>query len=146
MNRQPLYSKRELPISTRFVSVHRHAVWHQRIQSYNFVLAVSDNLCVGIASQKQVHHKRSTKHATCHFRVWHTMQHKIQRMVDYEGAVLRQLPTKFTHRNTPSSSVWQIVRLPVCRSCCRPWKSGGHCPPYCPWEHLSSEIIRSKFP
>ena len=67
---------------TFIISVHRHAVWHKRIQSHNLTLSVSDNLCIGIAPQKQMRHKCFPEHKACHFRVWLIMQYKIQRMSD----------------------------------------------------------------
>ena len=45
-----------------FISVHRHLVRHEGIQCNNLILAVADDLCIGIAPQEQVRHKRFPKH------------------------------------------------------------------------------------
>ena len=51
------------------VSVHRRLVWHKRIQSYDLVLTVADDLCVGVAPEEQVRHEGFAEHKGTHLRV-----------------------------------------------------------------------------
>ena len=66
---------------TGFVSVHRHLVWHQGIQSNDLVLTVADDLRVGIAPEQQVRHERFPEHEGTHLRVRLIVEQVIERMV-----------------------------------------------------------------
>ena len=65
-----------------FVSVHRHLVRHQGIQSNDLIFAVADDLCVGVAPQEQVRHERFPKHKGTHLRVWLIVEQVVERMVE----------------------------------------------------------------
>ena len=62
---------------TVFIPVHRHAVWHQRIEGNNLALAVTDDLRVGIAPQKQMRHQGLAENETRHLRVWLVVQKEV---------------------------------------------------------------------
>ena len=63
------------------ITVHLHPIRHQRIQSHNFTLAVSDDLTVGIAPQEQMRHQSLPEDKGCHFRIRLIMEQKIKRMI-----------------------------------------------------------------
>ena len=54
---------------TGIVSIHRHLVRHQGIQSNDFIFTVADDLCIGVAPKEQVRHKGFPKHEGAHLRV-----------------------------------------------------------------------------
>ena len=65
-----------------FISVHGHLVGHQRIQGDDLTFAVANDLCIGIAPQKQMGHECFTEHERTHFRVRLIMEQSVQRMVE----------------------------------------------------------------
>lgn len=68
--------------STVFVSVHRHLVRHQGIQSNDLIFAVADDLCIGVAPQEQVRHKGLPKYERTHLRVRLIVEQAVERMVE----------------------------------------------------------------
>ena len=67
--------------ATIFVSVHGHLVGHQRVQSYDLVLSVADDLCIGVAPEEQVRHERLPKHKGTHLRVRLVVEQVVEWMV-----------------------------------------------------------------
>ena len=67
------------------VSVHRHLVRHQGIQSNDFILAVADDLRVGIAPEEQMRHERFPEYKGAHFRIRLIMEQAVERMVERHG-------------------------------------------------------------
>ena len=51
------------------VSVHRHLVWHKRVQSHDLILTVADDLRIGVAPEEQVRHEGFAEHEGTHLRV-----------------------------------------------------------------------------
>ena len=85
------------------IAVYRHFVRHQRIQSHHFVFAVSDNLGIGVAPQKQMRHEGFPEHKRTHLRVRFIMKQQVQRMVDgfFLATALRisvEVKRKTSHR------------------------------------------------
>ena len=64
------------------ISVHRHLVRHQGIQSNDFIFAVADDLRVGIAPEEQMRHERFPEHEGTHLRVRLIMEQAVERMVE----------------------------------------------------------------
>ena len=64
------------------VSVHRHLVRHQGIQSNDFIFTVADDLCIGVAPKEQVRHKGFPKHEGAHLRVRLIVEQAVERMVE----------------------------------------------------------------
>ena len=62
------------------ITVHLHPIRHQRIQSYDFTLAVADDLTVGIAPQEQMRHQSLPENEGSHLRIRLIMEQKIKRM------------------------------------------------------------------
>ncbi len=68
----------QLPV---LVSVYRHLVGHQRAQSYDLVLSVADDLCIGVAPEEQVCHECFPEHERTHLRVRLIVKQVVERMV-----------------------------------------------------------------
>lgn len=66
---------------TVFVSVHRHLVGHQRVQGYDLVLSVSDDLCIGVAPEEQMCHECFPEHERTHLRVRLIVEQVVEWMV-----------------------------------------------------------------
>ena len=64
-----------------FVSVHGHFVRHQGIQRHDLVLAVADDLRVGVAPEEQMRHERFPEHEGTHFRVRLIVEQAVERMI-----------------------------------------------------------------
>ena len=64
-----------------FISVHRHLVRHQGIQSNDFIFAVADDLRIGVAPKEQMRHECLTKHKRTHLRVRLIVEQTVERMV-----------------------------------------------------------------
>jgi len=67
---------------TFIVTVYAHSIGHQRIESDDFTLAISDNLRIGISIKEQVCHQGLTEDKGGHFRIWLIVNQSIQRMLD----------------------------------------------------------------
>ena len=67
---------------TVFVSVHRHLVRHKRVQSYDLVLSVADDLRIGVAPEEQVRHEGFPEHERTHLRVRLIMEQAVERMIE----------------------------------------------------------------
>ena len=67
---------------TFIVTVYAHSIGHQRIESDDFTLAISDNLRIGISVKEQVCHQGLSEDKGGHFRIWLIMYQAIQRMLD----------------------------------------------------------------
>ena len=67
---------------TGFVSIHRHLVRHQGIQSYDLIFAVADDLCVSVAPQEQVRHERFPEYEGTHLWVRLIVEQAVERMVE----------------------------------------------------------------
>ena len=59
---------------TVFIPVNHHSVRHQRIQTDDLILAVADDLGIGIPPEEQVRHERFPERKGCHFWVRLIMQ------------------------------------------------------------------------
>ena len=66
---------------TVFVSVHRHLVRHQRVQSYDLIFAVADDLCISVTPEEQMCHECFAEHERAHLRVRLIMEQVVERMV-----------------------------------------------------------------
>ena len=64
------------------ITIHRHAVRHERIERNDLAAPVADDLCVGIAPKQQMRHERFSERERGHFRVWLVMEQPVERMVD----------------------------------------------------------------
>ena len=67
--------------ATILVSVHRHLVRHQRVQSYDLVLSVADDLCIGVAPEEQMCHECLPEHKGTHLRVRLVVEQAVEWMV-----------------------------------------------------------------
>ena len=77
-----------------FIAIHFDVFRQQRIQTQHCVLAIPDDLCVGIAPQEQMGHQGLPKHKGRHFRVGLSVQDLVQRMISclFLVAVLVRYP------------------------------------------------------
>ena len=82
------------------IPVHGHTVRHQGIEGDHFTLAVSDDLCVGVAPEEQVRHEGFPEDEGAHLRVRLIVEQTIQRMV--EGLLLAAIAgvSKYIQRKT----------------------------------------------
>ena len=62
------------------IAIHLHPIRHQRIQSHDFTLAVTDDLRIRISPQKQVRHQCLPENEGSHLRIRLIMEQKIKRM------------------------------------------------------------------
>lgn len=67
--------------ATILVSVHGHLVGHQRVQSYDLVLSVADDLCIGVVPEEQVRHELLPEHKGTHLRVRLVVEQVVEWMV-----------------------------------------------------------------
>ena len=77
-----------------FIAIHFDVFRQQRIQTQHCVLAIPDDLCVGIAPQEQMGHQGLPKHKGRHFRIRLSVQDLVQRMISclFLVAVLVRYP------------------------------------------------------
>ena len=64
------------------VSIHGHAVWHQRIEGNDLAFSVADHLGIGIPPEKKMCHEGFPKHKGTHFRIRLVVEQMVQRMVE----------------------------------------------------------------
>ena len=65
-----------------FVSVHGHLIRHQRVQSYDLIFAVANDLCISVTPEEQMCHERFAEHERAHLRVWLIVEQAVERMVE----------------------------------------------------------------
>ena len=97
-----------------FIPVHTHLVWHQRVKCHHLVFTVTDNLCVGIAPQKQMGHECLSEHERTHFRIRLIMEQSVKRMVD--GFFLAAVIVIFVK-----------MQRQACHCFCKDTDTGIHC-------------------
>jgi len=69
----------ELPVG---VAVDAHLVCHERVQSDDLALAVTDDLRIGIAPNKEMVHQRFSKHKGSHLGIRLVVEQIVKRMAD----------------------------------------------------------------
>ena len=67
--------------ATILVSVHRHLVRHEGIQCNDLILAIADDLRVGITPEEQMCHEGFPEHERTHLRVRLVVEQAVERMV-----------------------------------------------------------------
>ena len=65
-----------------FISVNFDIFRQKRIQTQHRVLAIPDDLCVGVAPEEQVRHKRFTENKRGHFGIRLIVKQAVQGVVD----------------------------------------------------------------